>query len=319
MSETKKVAIVGASGIGKHHANWWNTEGARVCAFVGTSEESVSSTRESLVELFGFDGRGYTDLGALIDEERPGIVDVCSPPEFHYEHAMKGIANGRDVLLEKPFIYDGDLPVAELIDRARALVNEAETGGVRLGMCSQYHVSARSCRRLLKERTGEDAIETYRGEIASPAAGREPDPTATWVDLGPHMLAGIQALAPEGRIDWDTLGTEFEGYGARVKFAVELADGAEIDCELVTDRTTEESESSHVRRFTLNGMVVDIGGERDEEGVYCARYQTPSVSVRRPDPLRLLIREFLGGQPAIDGRGALNNLSRLLRIKEAAT
>ena len=38
MTEQKqKVAVIGAKGIGRHHAKWWHTEGVEVCAFAGTS------------------------------------------------------------------------------------------------------------------------------------------------------------------------------------------------------------------------------------------------------------------------------------------
>ena len=40
MSDRLKVAVIGASGIGQHHARWHHLSGSQVVAFVGTSEES---------------------------------------------------------------------------------------------------------------------------------------------------------------------------------------------------------------------------------------------------------------------------------------
>jgi predicted dehydrogenase len=316
---SKTVAVVGASGIGKHHANWWNTEGASVCGFVGTSTESVMQTLNTLVNLFTFEGRGYTDLEELIDQQDPDIVDICSPPRFHYEHAMTAIEAGCDVLCEKPFIYEDDVPDDELLDQARTVVAEAQAAGVLFGLCSQYHVSADACGALLAEHGGEEQIEAYRGHIASPAGDRGPDPVATWIDLAPHMLAGMQALFPRGRIDFTTLSTQFAGYNAQAEFDLQLPDGRTVDCQIVTGRTTEESDASNVRRYELNGSVFDIGGTNDENGVYCAEYHTPWGTRRHPDPMRLLIRDFLAGTPRIDGPAALTNLTWLLRIKAEAT
>jgi hypothetical protein len=319
MSETRTVAVVGASGIGKHHANWWNKEGARVCGFVGTSTESVMDTLDTLVNLFAFEGRGYTELGELIERESPDIIDVCSPPQFHYEHAKMAIEAGCDVLCEKPFIYEEGVPPDELLDQARTLVAEAEAAGVRLGMCSQYYVSAVECHGFLEDHGGGEDIETYRGLIASPAGDRPADPVATWVDLAPHMLAGIQALLPGGRIDFGSLSTQFAGHDARAGFTLRLPGGDAVECEVVTGRTTEDSEVSHVRRYEVNGAVFDIGGGNDENGVYCALYGTPWGTMQRPDPMRLLIREFLHGTSLIDGPAAVRNLTRLLSIQSQAT
>ncbi|MCC6486037.1 MAG: hypothetical protein IT364_00925, partial [Candidatus Hydrogenedentes bacterium] len=76
-SPGKRVAVLGASGIGKHHAKWWALEGAHVCAIAGSSEASVCKTAAGLQELFGFCGRGYGSVEALLERERPNIVDVC--------------------------------------------------------------------------------------------------------------------------------------------------------------------------------------------------------------------------------------------------
>lgn len=319
MDHTKTVGVVGASGIGKHHANWWNTEGARVCAFVGTTPESVEQTHDVLADLFDFDGRGYTDLGELIAEESPDIIDICSPPEFHYDHAMTAIGAGCDVLCEKPLVFNDNVPNDELLDRARTLVNEAETKNVQFGMCSQYHVSARVCSELLEDKEGTGSITAYRGQLASPAGDRSPDPSATWIDLAPHMLAGMQALFPEGRISFGSLSTRFSGHDAKAEFFLQRRDSEDVDCEIVTGRTTEDSETSHIRGFELNHAGFDIGGYADENGVYCAEYETPWGNFQRPDPLRLLIREFMSGTALIDGRTALTNLTWLLRIKAQAS
>ena len=53
-----RAAVIGARGIGKHHAKWLHYEGCDVVAFVGTSDETVIKTGEILRDLFGFEGRG---------------------------------------------------------------------------------------------------------------------------------------------------------------------------------------------------------------------------------------------------------------------
>src|SRR5688500_8988121 len=101
-----KVAIIGASGIGKNHAGWFQGHGCEVCAFLGSGPESVSRTHELLQQLIGFRGRGYHELDALLQNEKPNIVCVSTPPSLHYEQVMKSLAAGAHVLCEKPLVYD---------------------------------------------------------------------------------------------------------------------------------------------------------------------------------------------------------------------
>jgi predicted dehydrogenase len=319
MAQTNtKVAVVGASGIGKHHAKWWALEGADVCAFVGRSRESVARTRQMLTDLFGFSGRAYTDVCEMLDAERPTIVDVCSPPQCHYQHVKAALEAGCDVLCEKPFVYDSSLSDDALLREARALGAVARAGRRRLGMCSQYHAAVRCCRELLVEHAGGEAVETYCGRIASPAKSEMPDPEATWIDLAPHMLAAIHALAPEATMDAGSLDVRFSGHCAEAQFCVVGREGQRMECRVYTGRTLAGQGPTHVREFELNGARFSIGGGTDAQGVYCAKIETPWGTFERPDALRLTIREFLAGQTAIDAAAAEQNLEWLLRIRARA-
>lgn len=309
-----RVAVIGASGIGKHHAKWWAVEGADVCAFAGSSPESVARTRKMLADLFGFGGTGYADVEQLLREEQPDIVDVCSPPEWHFRHAAAALDAGCDVLCEKPFIYEPGAGSAGLLEKARTLVKKAGAGGRRLGLCSQYHAAVRCCRDILAEHTGREQVTRYRGHIESPAGNRPPDPVAVWVDLSPHMLAAVQAIAPGARLAQDTVRTFFSDYQASARFHVERSDGEAMDCHVVTARTLPGAEAGNIREFELNDARFRIGGGTDADGVYCAAIQTPWGSFERLDGLRLVIREFLEGGLPLDGPSAVTNLSWLLDI-----
>ena len=316
MGKTRtKVAVIGASGIGKHHAKWWALEGAEVCAFAGTSEASVARTRQVLAEMFGFDGRGYADVGDMLRRERPDVVDVCSPPACHFEHVQAALAAGCDVLCEKPFVYDAELSPDSLLTQARTLAASAQSAGRRLGMCSQYHAAVRCCRELLAEHTGAQTVERCCGRLSSPAKGDAPDLDATWLDLAPHMLAAVQALAPDGAIESDSLRKSFAGWQAAASFRVSAPGGVGMDCEIVTGRTLPGSGASHVREFELNGVRFVIGGGKDAQGAYCAQILAPWGTFERPDALRQTIREFLCGETQLPAPAAVTNLSWLLEIQ----
>ncbi|HID06024.1 MAG TPA: Gfo/Idh/MocA family oxidoreductase, partial [Armatimonadetes bacterium] len=97
-----RVAIIGARGIGKQHAKWFAMCGCEVVAFAGANPERINSTAEALKQLFDFRGRGYADCEAMLRNECPDIVSVCSPHALHYEHTMLALQYGAHVLCEKP-------------------------------------------------------------------------------------------------------------------------------------------------------------------------------------------------------------------------
>ena len=45
---------------------------------------------------------GSTDTRQLVEETRPDIVDVCTPPRSHLEVAVMAMERGCNVIMEKP-------------------------------------------------------------------------------------------------------------------------------------------------------------------------------------------------------------------------
>ncbi len=311
-----RVAIVGASGIGKHHAKWWALDGAAVCGFVGTSEVSVARTREVLEKLFGFEGRGYTSLEALLDAEAPDVVDICSPVAFHAAHARVALEAGCHVLCEKPLFYDPSLSPDAMLDEARAVVALAEEKGMRLGVCTQYSIGAGIFARIWKENCGNAPITHYYGCLESPAKGRASDPGRVWVDLSPHPLSVLVRLAPGGTVSWSTLEVAFKDYEARASFELHRPSGPVVQCEIIARNATEPP--LNVRHFKWNDYAYTVEGANDADGVYCARIKTSDGEYHEPDMMRSLIRSMLEGRPAVTGHEALINLEWMLQILDFA-
>lgn len=311
-----RVAVVGASGIGKHHAKWWALEGATVCAFAGTSGDSVRKTASTLRELFGFSGRGYADYQVMLDQEKPDIVDVCTPPPLHFDHCRRALDAGCHVLCEKPFVYDSSLRREELLAQGRELIGRSRKASRRLGICTQYTFAARMFSELWSVRHPGEALVDYVGHLESPARGRAPDPRRTWVDLAPHPLSMLLELAPGCAVDWGSLETRFEGYEAVARFQVRSASGSQVQCAIITRNTLEPP--LHVRRCSLNGWDCTVEGTTGAQGVYCSRIVTPDGEAERPDMMHFLIREFLHGRTPANAETALANLDIMLRVMEAA-
>jgi predicted dehydrogenase len=313
---TPRVAIVGASGIGKHHAKWWALEDANVCAFVGTSPESVNQTGGALRELFDFEGRGYCDIGVMLREEQPNVVDICSPPQLHAAHCRAALESGAHVLCEKPFVFDPRSTWDELLIEARDLVDLATKSGLQLAVCTQYSVGARWFADLWRKSGRASQIHAFEAHLESPARGRPADPMRTWLDLSPHPISMLIELLPECRIAWESLVTHFDGYEAIAHFTVHDVSGEATECRLVTRNSCDPP--LHVRRCVLNGWEVRVEGFSDPVGVYRSRLVTPDGSTEHDDFMHALIRGFKNGEAPTSLRKAIENLDTMLRIRELA-
>jgi hypothetical protein len=312
-AQARKVAVLGTAGVGRHHAKWWHVEGADVVAILGRTPESVTRATATLRGMFPFQGRGYVSVEELLATERPDIVDVCTPTEWHYTQAKAALLAGCGVLCEKPFVYDAELTSGEMLGQAKELIALARRHRVCLGVCTQYVVAARLCLAIAPERC--QRLESYRGYLVSPTRGRDPDPRRTWVDLAPHMLGVIQVVCPDGQVDWDSLDLDFAHHCARARFRLRRTDGTTVDCDIHTDH--RDTEPKNVRQLSFNGYTFDIGGYADATGLFQARITTPDGTHDREDAMRLLIRSFRDGKAEVPGRVALRNLEWMLRVLDA--
>ena len=306
------VAVIGAGGIGRHHANWWHAEGARVVAILGRTPETVRVSANKLKALFGYDGPVFTDLAALLREVRPAIVDVCSPAVCHFAHARLALEHDCQVLCEKPLVFDRALPPARLLGQASELTDLATRRHLRFGLCSQHAVAAATCAELLRSHDPAPLTDV-RMELRSPARGRPPDPAQTWIDLGPHLLAAVQTLIADTEPDWSTLRIVTAGHDLDLALTLRPADAPTVAVRLQAGFTT--GEPANVRRIALNARAFDLLGETGPDGFFGMRYRTADgIDTLQPDPMRLLIRAFLAGHPPLNARSALANQRMLLRV-----
>ena len=311
-----RVAIVGARGIGKHHAKWWALEGAEVCAIAGTEARTLAVAQEALCALFPFEGNLYTDVAEMIRTERPDIVDVCSPAALHYTHTRTAILAGCHVLCEKPFVFDASLPSQVMIAQARELADLALDCGVRLGVCTQYSVGARTFENAWREHRGAEVVTEYHGHLESPAKGRTPDPERVWVDLAPHPLSVLLRLAPNSQIIWDSVWTHFSSYDAIVEADLRRVGLPPLHVFLVTRNS--EDPPRNVRHFKYNGYTFEVEGEQDATGVYGARIDTPDGTCHEIDMMRGLIRDFVAARPSADIWTSIQNLTWMLQLLDIA-
>src|SRR5437870_7398395 len=92
-----RMGLVGYGRFGRIHAEAMaSIRGAAIeCVCVG-SEESADEARKSLqTEVFA-------NYDEFLEKGKMDVVDIVSPNYLHAQQAMKAMARGKSVLLEKP-------------------------------------------------------------------------------------------------------------------------------------------------------------------------------------------------------------------------
>ncbi len=95
-----KAAIIGTGLIaGKKHIPAFLKHKSKVelVALCDLNQEAA----QKVASRFGI-ARTYSDVGEMIERERPDIVDICTPPQTHVKLAVEAMKRGANVFIEKP-------------------------------------------------------------------------------------------------------------------------------------------------------------------------------------------------------------------------
>lgn len=321
-----RVAVLGASGIGKNHARWFHQHGCEVCAFLGSSLASLPATQGILERGFGFIGRGYSDLPTLLRVEQPNIVCISCPPPLHFDYAVQAFAAGAHVLCEKPLVYDAAKPDQKLVAQAQTLVETAQARGLIFGTQMQYAVIVDKLLELSGHAPGAAPVREFAMEMETKNLRPGRDYEAIWIDLSPHPLSVLQKLAPGSIIDPDSIDCVLRAHETEARF------------QLIPDATVPSAPpvQAHIvvrfnpqrpvplRRFILNGQPIDYVGRNNAAGEFRS-YLTAQDgrSLELPDFVDTLIGNFVaacqGTAPlAVTGADGAQNVAWQLQLLAAA-
>lgn len=114
MTQTLSVGCVGAGYFSRFHYDaWGRIEGAQPVASVN---RDVAKAQATGLAAFG-------DLGVMLAEAKPDIVDIITPPVTHLDHIRKALdAEPKAIICQKPFCLD--------LDEAREAVRLSEAAGI---------------------------------------------------------------------------------------------------------------------------------------------------------------------------------------------
>ena len=96
---TIRVAFVGAGQMARNHLR--AIARATVPAVVVGVHDPVRGAAEDFARLAG--ATPFSSLQDLLDDARPDVVHVCTPPSAHFDAARAAIEGGAHVYVEKPF------------------------------------------------------------------------------------------------------------------------------------------------------------------------------------------------------------------------
>jgi hypothetical protein len=280
-----RVAIAGAGGIGRHHAKWHAYVGSEVVAALGQRPEQLPITRGQLQELFGFHGRMYSDFGDLLRTERPDVVDICAPNDAHYDLARQALAAGCHVLCEKPLVW-GPSPERSLA-LAADLHDRANSGGLHLGMCSQYAASLKQYGRICSSADPVNS-SSFVAEMETLSRGQPRGAAEIWVDMGPHPLSLILAVWPTATLLPKSLHVRFIDRTAEARFTID-SEGHRCDCRV---KVRDCDEGPLTRRFAFDGHSVDLAGRASDDGTYRSVMISEGLEDLDDDFMLLLIEQF---------------------------
>jgi predicted dehydrogenase len=136
-----RAAIVGCGKIADAHA--FQIRRIQDCEIVGVCDTEPLMARQ-LSERFQVK-RWYSSLGELLEDARPDVVHITTPPESHYKIAHFCLERGCHVYVEKPFTLNEE--------NAQRLVDLANKMQLKLtaGHDGQFSHVARRMRTLVQE------------------------------------------------------------------------------------------------------------------------------------------------------------------------
>ncbi|OLE51018.1 MAG: hypothetical protein AUG51_24935 [Acidobacteria bacterium 13_1_20CM_3_53_8] len=146
-----KAAIIGTGLIaGKKHIPAFlkhksKVELAALCDLNQAAAQKVASK-------FGIP-RTYSDIGEMIEQEKPDIVDICTPPQTHVKLAIEAMKRGCNVFIEKP--------MALTVEECDRIVDASRSAGVKVcaGHSDLFYYPFMEAREMV----ARGAIGEFRG------------------------------------------------------------------------------------------------------------------------------------------------------------
>jgi hypothetical protein len=289
VKDTLRAAVVGASGIGKHHAKWLQALGAEVVAIVGSSAATAAVTAQNLQEQFGIHAEPYTSIESMLRHQDPDLVHICTPPDKHAEHVLQAAAHRCHLLCEKPLTWDDAKPAEVLLNEARQMVAKTCVPG-RVTATNLQYMAAPPAYYALCEQAGHSVEPPHRFFMHMDSRRERNVYDVIWRELSPHALSVMVAFCGAGEVVHSSIELLLGERQCRAQFLYQRASGGTCECELVVGTVLE---GKLTRRFGVNDLLVNYEGRNDDQGVFRTYLSLGDVEAASDDFMYLSMRQMV--------------------------
>jgi len=202
-----RICISGAGEISLVHVKGINQiQNAEV---VGICDKYLTRA-EMLGENCG-NPKPFNDFEKMLDEQKPAVLHICTPPLLHYEQAKIAIDRGVNVIVEKPFTTNEK--------EARELYALAKENGVKI--CPMYNLLYDKAMSEISAiiKAGEIGnivnVESYYGfNLGGDRSKYNLKGSTHWVfktpgghlqNIGPHILSSMLAIIGTDNLTYNSI------------------------------------------------------------------------------------------------------------------
>jgi predicted dehydrogenase/nucleoside-diphosphate-sugar epimerase len=192
MNKRLKVAVIGCGRMGLHHVKAITVVGVADLVGVADPFAQEAAVRPSLPDGAKF----FSDPARLLQELKPDIVHIVTPPDTHVNVARLALENGAHVYIEKPFTLTSD-SAREILELARTKGRQICAGHQVLFQHSGQHY--REYFPTLRDIVQVDSYFSFK--TVRRVSGGLMSPVEQLNDILPHpvylMLDALETAAPD--------------------------------------------------------------------------------------------------------------------------
>ncbi len=295
-----KIAVLGASKIGKFHVREFVNAGVDVTTILGSSPETAAKTAEILGVEFGVHTKPYFELDRLIETEGIDAVSICTPPSLHYAQVKKCLEAGLHVLCEKPFVLNS---YADNYDRADELVALSEKQGRILTVNTQWP----SVLDYIKNQIDFSKLRNFFMYMQPGTLGID-----MLTDQLPHTNSMVVKLIPEGHAN-DITFLKYSEKDMRINFKYA---NKNLECDIIYKFAYKADRPRKVI-FAFDGLEF----RREIGKHYRQKLVTDKTEFDIEDPFKVSVEKFAGAiegtdSPLVSKKEIIENMALQDRIIE---
>jgi len=177
-----KAAVIGVGNMGRNHVRVYaEMDDVELVAVVDTDE----TTAQRAVHSYRVK-KVYADYRGMLDKEKPDVVTVAVPTQYHDEVACEAMRRGINVLVEKP--------LALTLEKGQRIIETAAQHGVKLmvGYIERFNPAIVEIKRRLDKKELGRVFQAHARRL-SPFPGRIQD-VGVVLDLATHDVDVMRYL-----------------------------------------------------------------------------------------------------------------------------